>query len=100
MPGHNDDPLRGLEVINSTAENNNNTQLHICLVAARWNPEINDALVYGARTTLEKTYNCIVTVERVGGCYELPLAVRAVFFFAFCLNFKQHSQYYLLVKPS
>ena len=46
------------------------------IVAARWNPRITDALVDGARRTLERhgVASAAIDVVRVPGAWELPLA--------------------------
>ncbi|CAD7963400.1 unnamed protein product [Amoebophrya sp. A120] len=62
------DPLRGLP-----EQDFDGTGIKVGIVCARWNPEICGSLLDGAVTTLQSA-GAQVTVERVAGAYELPLA--------------------------
>ena len=52
------------------------TGLHVGVVAARWNQAITDRLVAGATSRLEQLGVDRVTVVRVPGALELPLAAK------------------------
>lgn len=52
------------------------TGLHIGVVAARWNQAITDRLVAGATSRLEELGVDRVTVVRVPGALELPVAAK------------------------
>ncbi|CAD7943354.1 unnamed protein product [Amoebophrya sp. A25] len=62
------DPLRGLPEASFDGSG-----LKLGIVCARWNPDICGSLLDGAVKTLEGC-GASVTVERVAGAYELPLA--------------------------
>lgn len=52
--------------------------LRFAIVASRWNPRIVDALVDGARTTLEANgvSGAAIDLVRVPGAWEIPLAAK------------------------
>ncbi len=50
--------------------------LHIGIAAARWNQAITDRLIHGASARLEELGVREVTILRVPGALELPLAAR------------------------
>ncbi|ORY08108.1 6,7-dimethyl-8-ribityllumazine synthase [Basidiobolus meristosporus CBS 931.73] len=63
----------------SSTQSHDGSHLRVLIVHARWNKEIVDGLVEGARTTMISKHNVkpenIVTKE-VSGSYELPFAAK------------------------
>lgn len=51
--------------------------LHVAIVASRYHPEVVDALVVGALDTLANHGVEAISIDRVPGAFELPLAALA-----------------------
>jgi 6,7-dimethyl-8-ribityllumazine synthase len=64
------DTIRGLK-LHPAADA---SDMHFAVIKTRWNTQVVDALVGGCIETLRQSGCTQITVEEVGGAFELPLA--------------------------